>query len=109
MIYRNRWRKISRQRILIEQNNRCIYCHCPLSEGTLEHIRPQKDGGTDDNDNLSVACLECNRAKGCMSVGKFKKCIKSNISSHWSRRKIHIAGMRAERNILRFVGLEQHP
>lgn len=106
MIRRNKWRKVARQRILIEQDNRCIYCHCPLTEGTLDHVKPQKEGGTDNNENLAVACSECNRAKGHMSVGKFKKLIKTAVDIHWARRKIHVAGMRAERNILRFVGLE---
>lgn len=98
IVHRRIWRKIARQRILIKQHNRCIYCCCPLAMGTLEHIKPQKDGGTDDDNNLSVACSECNRAKGCLSVSKFKKIIKSTVNTHYARRKEHIAHMRSERS-----------
>lgn len=105
-VRKNKWRRVARQSILINQKGRCVYCYQPLQIGTLEHIKPQKDGGTDDRCNLAVACQSCNQAKGCMSVGKFRKQIKNKISIHWARRKIFVRGMRAERNIMRYVGKE---
>jgi 5-methylcytosine-specific restriction endonuclease McrA len=36
----------------------------PISEATLEHVWPETQGGTDDLDNLAVACAGCNREKG---------------------------------------------
>jgi 5-methylcytosine-specific restriction endonuclease McrA len=50
----------------------CHYCGCPtieLMEGhprrrTLDHVIPQKFGGTDTLDNLVLACSACNSAKG---------------------------------------------
>ena len=30
----------------------------------IDHVIPQKHGGTDDDDNLCLACLECNSYKG---------------------------------------------
>jgi 5-methylcytosine-specific restriction endonuclease McrA len=52
---------------------KCIHCNAklvltddgrPLGEATLEHIFPQTQGGTDDVDNLAIACARCNREKG---------------------------------------------
>jgi len=105
MIYQNKWRKIARQRILKQQGGRCFYCYKPLKTGTLEHIRPQCKGGTDNDNNLSVACRACNNAKGSMSVGLFRKFIKSDYTVHYGRRKIYLRGMRAEKRILNYVGI----
>lgn len=105
MIFRNKWRRIARQRILKQQDGRCFYCYKPLKAGTLEHIRPQCRGGTDNDSNLSVACQACNSAKGNMSVSLFRKFIKSDFTIHWARRKIFLRGMRAEKRILIYVGI----
>jgi 5-methylcytosine-specific restriction endonuclease McrA len=49
--------------------NRCEYCHLhqddsPLAALHLEHIRPRKHGGSDDESNLCLACIDCNLRKG---------------------------------------------
>ena len=49
--------------------NRCEYCHLhqedsPLAALHLEHIRPRKHGGSDDESNLCFACIDCNLHKG---------------------------------------------
>lgn len=52
---------------------RCIHCQSKVSvplasdepaSGTLEHIIPKNHGGTDEPENLSVACARCNQGKG---------------------------------------------
>ncbi len=52
---------------------KCVHCNTRLVVGddgrargnaTLEHIRPQAQGGTDDVANLAIACAPCNRQKG---------------------------------------------
>ena len=52
---------------------RCIHCQKkllfslsgePLSEGSLEHILPKVHGGSDEVDNLAIACRRCNNQKG---------------------------------------------
>ena len=52
---------------------KCIHCNSKLvvaddgrslGEATLEHVWPQTQGGTDDAQNLAVACARCNREKG---------------------------------------------
>ena len=53
---------------------RCEYCglhqaQSPLAALHLEHIRPRKHGGTDDADNLALACVDCNLHKGTNVAG----------------------------------------
>ena len=47
----------------------CEYCRLPQSAQAwvrfhVEHIRPRQHQGTDDLDNLCLACERCNRFKG---------------------------------------------
>ena len=49
--------------------DRCEYCalrqeDSPLASLHLEHIIPRKHGGTDDPENLCLACIDCNLHKG---------------------------------------------
>jgi len=48
---------------------RCEYCQLhqedsPLAVLHVEHIIPRIHGGTDDLDNLALACIDCNLHKG---------------------------------------------
>lgn len=52
----------------------CEYCHLhqddsPLAALHIEHIRPKKHGGTDAEDNLCLACIDCNLHKGANLTG----------------------------------------
>jgi hypothetical protein len=48
--------------------NCCEYCRVAqggrLSTFQIDHIIPLKHGGSDDTDNLCLACLKCNSFKG---------------------------------------------
>lgn len=49
--------------------NRCEYCRLhqedsPLARLHVEHVVPKKHGGSDDLDNLALACIDCNLHKG---------------------------------------------
>jgi 5-methylcytosine-specific restriction endonuclease McrA len=49
--------------------HRCEYCHLhqedsPLAALHIEHIRPLKHGGSDNETNLCLACIDCNLHKG---------------------------------------------
>ena len=52
---------------------KCLHCASKLvvadtgkslGEATLEHVWPETQGGTNDVENLAVACARCNREKG---------------------------------------------
>lgn len=52
---------------------KCIHCSTQVTvpldpaepaHATLEHIVPRNHGGSDDPENLCVACRRCNHAKG---------------------------------------------
>lgn len=52
---------------------KCIHCNrrlsiaedgAPISHATIEHILPRNHGGTNDVENLALACGSCNFEKG---------------------------------------------
>lgn len=43
--------------------------HSPLATLHVEHIRPLKHGGSDLIENLALACIDCNLAKGSNPTG----------------------------------------
>jgi hypothetical protein len=48
---------------------RCEYCRLPqvaarFAQFHIEHIVPRQHGGTDDPENLALACFQCNVRKG---------------------------------------------
>lgn len=54
--------------------NRCEYCQLhqddsPLAVLHIEHIIPRKHGGSDDAENLALACIDCNLHKGSNLAG----------------------------------------
>jgi hypothetical protein len=57
-----------RQAVRERAGNCCEYCRLPASGGTVpfhvDHIVPLKHGGSDDSDNLCLACYKCNAHKG---------------------------------------------
>ena len=66
---RNRSRSISHStiiRVARRDNNTCQICGKILLDREIEidHIIPYSRGGTSDENNLRVTCLECNRKKG---------------------------------------------
>ena len=55
--------------------NRCEYCqlhqdHSPLATLQIEHINPRKHGGSDDIENLALACIDCNLSKSSNIAGR---------------------------------------
>lgn len=51
--------------VISRDESKCQYCRKPLAEEeiTLDHIIPVSRGGTNDSDNLCVACRSCNGKK----------------------------------------------
>lgn len=53
---------------------RCEYCQrhqddSPLAPLQIEHIIPKKHGGSDEIENLALACIDCNLHKGTNLTG----------------------------------------
>jgi 5-methylcytosine-specific restriction endonuclease McrA len=64
----------TRNRVRQRAGYRCEYCglredQSPLAALHVEHILPRKHGGTDDIDNLALACIDCNLRKGSNVAG----------------------------------------
>jgi hypothetical protein len=57
-----------RQNVVKRAGERCEYCHFPLRASLLsfemEHIIAEKHGGSNEVDNIALACPYCNRFKG---------------------------------------------
>src|SRR5260370_2688089 len=54
--------------------NACEYCHLhqddsPLAALHVEHIIPRIHGGSNEFDNLALACIDCNLHKGTNLTG----------------------------------------
>src|SRR5881394_3618711 len=63
-----------RQLVRERASNRCEYCQLrqedsPLARLHVEHIIPKKHGGTDDDGNLALSCIDCNLHKGTNLTG----------------------------------------
>jgi hypothetical protein len=56
-----------RQKVLERSNRKCEYCLCLIDfipdPFTIEHIIALSKGGTDELDNLAIACFGCNLYK----------------------------------------------
>lgn len=64
-----RWRAITRQQGITQQNSQCLYCGREITFKTCEmdHIVPRKGAGsTNTRDNFAAVCAECNRMKSNM-------------------------------------------
>lgn len=64
-----------RRRVLEAGGNRCHYCGCELPapgrHAQVDHRKPARRGGGDEEANLAPACGSCNAAKGAMSEREF--------------------------------------
>ena len=63
-----------RIRVRERAHNACEYCRLhqsdsPLAALHVEHIIPKVHGGTDDLENLALACIDCNLHKGTNLAG----------------------------------------
>ena len=65
----------TRQYVRERADDRCEYCglsqlHSPLATLQIEHVIPKKHGGSDESDNLALACIDCNLHKGPNLAGR---------------------------------------
>lgn len=81
-----------RDKILAKQNHRCYYCNDPfkgsgdkIKAPTIEHLTKQAEGGTDDLENIVLACKECNSHRGDYSPEEWKRICKNFIKTKRKR------------------------
>lgn len=64
----------TRRLVRLRAGQCCEYCQLPEQDSPvarlqIEHIRPRKHGGTDQDNNLALACIDCNLRKGSNLTG----------------------------------------
>jgi hypothetical protein len=63
-----------RRRIIAEADGRCAYCHTLTAitgaRFVIDHIIPERRGGSTDWENLCLSCHSCNEFKGSRRAGK---------------------------------------
>ncbi|MGB5913742.1 MAG: HNH endonuclease signature motif containing protein, partial [Phormidesmis sp.] len=63
-----------RQRVRKRAKSLCEYCHSPErisgSRFTLDHVYPRSLGGSDDFENLALACSRCNQRRYNFITGR---------------------------------------
>lgn len=69
-----------REYLLEKFSRRCAYCGTEGIPLEIEHIVPRSRGGTNRVSNLTLACRECNIAKGSMSIREFAPELAEKIS-----------------------------
>lgn len=67
-------KKEIRQQVYNKYNGHCAYCGCELEykDMQVEHIKPQRIGGTDDIENLIPTCRLCNHYKRGNDLDSFR-------------------------------------
>ena len=74
-----------REYLLEKWHRCCAYCGAIQVPLEIDHIHPQSQGGSDRISNLTLACRECNQAKGNQPVEAFlaadPKCL-AKIKAH---------------------------
>lgn len=58
--------RVQTRKALFRRESRCCWCHRQLimETATIEHVRPLSRGGSNDIDNLRLACEPCNKRRG---------------------------------------------
>jgi 5-methylcytosine-specific restriction endonuclease McrA len=58
--------RFSRENVYARDQGRCQYCGKAVtrSEATYDHVVPRSQGGGTNWENIVIACVPCNRAKG---------------------------------------------
>jgi 5-methylcytosine-specific restriction endonuclease McrA len=60
-----------------EQEGKCFYCDKKLDKYHIDHLIPISRGGSNDKENICIACPECNFRKGNKTPEEFETYIKS--------------------------------
>ena len=80
------------KRAFITHGANCFYCDQPVDAEnyTVDHIDPKSMGGTEELQNLAIACKPCNRAKQNDPLLIFKP----SANNDWLRAKLNMIEQR---------------
>jgi 5-methylcytosine-specific restriction endonuclease McrA len=62
-----------REYLLTKFKHTCTYCEATDKPFEIDHIQPKSKGGSDRVSNLTLACHDCNQAKGNQEIKDFLK------------------------------------
>ena len=60
-----------REYLLEKWDRKCVYCDCENAPLEIEHIKAKSKGGSNRISNLTLACHDCNVAKGNQEIKDF--------------------------------------
>lgn len=96
------------RKVYEKHGGRCAYCGYMLSmdadiddplKGTIDHVKSQKDGGTDGIDNLLPSCYACNHVKDDMTLSEFRDAILTGKAKKKGKNK-EVAELRTPRYMI---------
>lgn len=69
----NRNKKRKKRLMQGQPTQPCVHCcrELPRKELTLDHVIPRSRGGTYKDDNVKLACRDCNKERGDMEFYTF--------------------------------------
>lgn len=86
---------MDRQKVFNKYNGHCAYCGriIEYKEMQVDHLIPQRNGGTDNIDNLMPSCRICNHYKRAESLETFRTWISTIPVKLGEREYIYKVGM----------------
>lgn len=66
-------RKYKKRHLIKRDGECCIYCRKKEVKLSLDHVYPQKYGGSNKLTNLALACIRCNSKKRDLLLTEFIK------------------------------------
>ncbi len=90
-----------REALLEHWGRECAYCGATEIPLQIEHIKPKSSGGSNRFNNLTLACPQCNQAKGNRPVEEFltdKVSLLNKIKSHCKKSLADVAAVNSTRN-----------
>lgn len=87
--------------IFKRDNFSCQYCGAKTPNVVLEvdHIKPVKNGGTNDLNNLITSCFDCNRGKSCNELISLPKTLVDNTKILKEKKAQYAAYLKAVKDL----------
>lgn len=90
-------RRERRLALYIRDGLACVYCGDGIEDGatlTLDHCKPNAQGGCNGNANLVTACKRCNERRGTRPVAEFARAVADYCDVHVAAIERHVRNCR---------------